>query len=113
MVRIRRERGFTEIACILALSQIAFVGLGLDVGSVSGIFWRLSGSLLEGVRAVEVDTELPLVGSCQADLQHLGTHQLLVEQRQPVVLGGTKPHISTWVHRARYFTWCLMQCSLF
>lgn len=43
-------------------------------------YFALSGGLLEVVRAVEVDTELPLVSSCQANLQHLGTHQILVEQ---------------------------------
>lgn len=86
------------------LSKFAFVALG------GGRLWAqflgyvaLSGGLLEGIGAVEVDAELPLVGSHQADLQHLGSHQLLVEQREPVVLGGTKTHISTYVH-ARYST---------
>lgn len=32
MVGIRRERGFTEILCILILFQIAFVGLGVAMG---------------------------------------------------------------------------------
>lgn len=52
----------------------------------------LSGGLLVAVGAVEVNTELPLVSSCQAHLQHLGTHQLLVEQWEPVVLGGIETH---------------------
>lgn len=104
MVGIKRERGFTEVTRVLVLSQILLPWWQLWTRFLGD--FALSRGLLKGVCAVEVDTELPLVGSHQADLQHLGAHQLLVEQREPVVLGARKAHVSADIH-ARYFTQCL------
>lgn len=105
IVGIKQERGFTEVTHVFAPSQI-LLAWGQLWAWFMGDF-PLSEGLLKGVCAVEVDTELPLISSHQADLQHLGAHQLLVEQREPVVLGGGKTHVSVDVH-ARYSTQCLM-----